>query len=292
MAPGWAASRFPHSGAAPPGRAEGPSMALRRWLGVLPRSPAPRRLRSACAQVAIGGVCEVCVEQQEQSKNRARTEQEQSKSKSNAPSFPQSCRRRRTRRWRRPSGGVVQGETRQEPSQRCGREALCNACPRSNAGGREPRRGQARSHGFGYFGRNQSNPAVRAGTKRSAHARTDMPKVSSHTTPKNNVARTTAVAGKRAPTEGRGRKGRNQTFSARENGYAQGQQPHHRITSLALPLSRASALLQKAEAVRAGTERSAHAITDMPTASSRTTAKPRQRRRGQGGSPPRALLRQ
>jgi hypothetical protein len=66
IAPGWAASRFPHSGAAPPGRAEGPSMALRRWLGVLPRSPAPRRLHSACAQVAIGGVCEVCVEEQEQ----------------------------------------------------------------------------------------------------------------------------------------------------------------------------------------------------------------------------------
>jgi hypothetical protein len=45
-------------------------MALRRWLGVLPRSPAPRRLRSACAQVAIGGVCEVCVEQQEQDQDQ------------------------------------------------------------------------------------------------------------------------------------------------------------------------------------------------------------------------------
>jgi hypothetical protein len=79
IAPGWAASRFPHSGAAPPGRAEGPSMAHRRWLGVLPRSPAPRRLRSACAQVAIGGVCEVCVVKQEQIKIKI---------KSFVPAFP------------------------------------------------------------------------------------------------------------------------------------------------------------------------------------------------------------
>jgi hypothetical protein len=44
IAPGWAASRFPHSGAAPPGRAEGPSMAHRRWLGIhasLPGSASP-----------------------------------------------------------------------------------------------------------------------------------------------------------------------------------------------------------------------------------------------------------
>jgi hypothetical protein len=41
-------------------------MAHRRWLGVLPRSPAPRRLHSACANVAIGGVCAIGEEKQKQ----------------------------------------------------------------------------------------------------------------------------------------------------------------------------------------------------------------------------------
>jgi hypothetical protein len=56
IAPGWAPAGFPPSGAAPPGRADGPSLARRRWLGVLPRSPAPRHLHSACTNVAVGGV--------------------------------------------------------------------------------------------------------------------------------------------------------------------------------------------------------------------------------------------
>ena len=148
---------FPHSGDAPPGRAEGPSMAHRRWLGVLPRSPAPRRLRSACAQVALSGVCEFCVEDQDQELCLRLC-------------FFAMVQTPPTRRWRRPSGGVAQGGTRQEPSRAAGHEwrsqSTSGRGPRSDAGGREPRRGQARSNAFAYFGRNQSRPAVRAGTRR------------------------------------------------------------------------------------------------------------------------------
>jgi hypothetical protein len=51
----------------------------------------------------------------------------------------------------------------------------------SGAGVREPRSGPARSNGFGYFPRKESDPAVKAGTKRTGSATTDMPKASSNT---------------------------------------------------------------------------------------------------------------
>ena len=47
---------FPHSGDAPWARAERASMPWRRLAGVPARHPTPRRLRSACTQVAICGV--------------------------------------------------------------------------------------------------------------------------------------------------------------------------------------------------------------------------------------------
>ena len=47
-------------------------------------------------------------------------------------------RRRQSRRWCRPSGGVVQGETRQEPSQRCGREAVATRAPGATPEGGNP----------------------------------------------------------------------------------------------------------------------------------------------------------
>ncbi|RJX72472.1 hypothetical protein D3M70_31315 [Pseudomonas sp. LS-2] len=52
-------SRYPHSGDAPWARAERTSMSLRRSRGIHAARPTPRRLRSACTQVAMGVVCAV-----------------------------------------------------------------------------------------------------------------------------------------------------------------------------------------------------------------------------------------
>jgi hypothetical protein len=57
-APGLAStsSRYLHSGNAPWARAERTSMSLRRSRGIHAARPTPRRLRSACTQVAFCGV--------------------------------------------------------------------------------------------------------------------------------------------------------------------------------------------------------------------------------------------
>uniref|UniRef100_A0A7C1XBQ7 Uncharacterized protein n=1 Tax=Pseudomonas graminis TaxID=158627 RepID=A0A7C1XBQ7_9PSED len=47
---------FPHSDDAPWARAERTSMSWRRSRGIHAARPTPRRLRSACTQVAICGV--------------------------------------------------------------------------------------------------------------------------------------------------------------------------------------------------------------------------------------------
>jgi hypothetical protein len=53
-------SRLPCFGAVGRGRADGPSLAQRRSLGIHAERPTPRHLRSA-SRCAIGGACEICV---------------------------------------------------------------------------------------------------------------------------------------------------------------------------------------------------------------------------------------
>ncbi|RZI70010.1 MAG: hypothetical protein EOP13_22405 [Pseudomonas sp.] len=52
---------FPHSDDAPWARADRTSMSCRRARGIHAARPTPRRLRSACTQVAIDGVWAGCV---------------------------------------------------------------------------------------------------------------------------------------------------------------------------------------------------------------------------------------
>ena len=73
--------------------------------------------------------------------------------------MPQSPRRRQSRRWRRPNAGDA------EPAP-MGHGRPFGAARWSGAGMREARRAPARSNGFGYFPRKESDPAVKAGTKR------------------------------------------------------------------------------------------------------------------------------
>ncbi|OQR29768.1 hypothetical protein BWR59_20120 [Pseudomonas sp. Bc-h] len=55
LAPGWVppSSEYPHSGDAPWARRHPPSMAWGGSRGIHAARPTPRRLRSACTQVAI-----------------------------------------------------------------------------------------------------------------------------------------------------------------------------------------------------------------------------------------------
>ncbi|OQR36941.1 hypothetical protein BWR59_04565 [Pseudomonas sp. Bc-h] len=68
LAPGLAlpSSAFPHSGDAPWARRHPPSMAGGGSRGIHAARPTPRHLRSACTQVAIGGVWAIAHEDQNQ----------------------------------------------------------------------------------------------------------------------------------------------------------------------------------------------------------------------------------
>ncbi|OQR28815.1 hypothetical protein BWR59_21190 [Pseudomonas sp. Bc-h] len=80
-APGLAApsSPFPHSGDAPWARRHPPSMAGGGSRGIHAARPTPRRLRSACTQVAFCGVWAMAYEDQDQDQDqRQRQRQRQS----------------------------------------------------------------------------------------------------------------------------------------------------------------------------------------------------------------------
>jgi hypothetical protein len=75
---------FLHSGLAPWARRHPPSMAGGGSRGIHAARPTAQDLRSACTQVAIGGVWAFCAGNQEQIKSRSRADQEQIKSRSRA----------------------------------------------------------------------------------------------------------------------------------------------------------------------------------------------------------------
>ena len=87
----------------------------------------------------------------------------------------------------------------------------------SNAGGREARRAQTRSNGFGYFPRKESNPAVKAGTKQ--HSTRDNGYVQNHQ--RQRRSRASALLQDEACPAVRAETGRR---SKRNNGCAQKNQ--------------------------------------------------------------------